>query len=131
MAKKKPELNLKPAVVTFANGVKVINCTDQMLFFVDDAAGLVPVAPSGLVIETKKIQQRYLSAGAANLFKIEYEKTEEGEKAVKKIREQCGDDVYILGSEEAMKAYKALVHRPKLVFPDQSFFDTQNFEIYL
>ena len=130
MAKKKIELDLKRTVVAFVNGVKVINCTDRMMFFLDDT-GLVPVGPCGLMIEAEKIQQRYLSSGKASLFKVEYKKTEKGQKAIREIRAQCGDEVYILGSEEAMKAYKALVHRPKLVFPDQSFFDTVNFEIYL
>jgi hypothetical protein len=103
-----------------------------MMFFLDDGGGLVPVAPCGMVIGVVRRAEVYSSSGGkARLFKKVYEKTEEGLAAIRNIWVEDGDDVKIIGTEEDARAYKGMVVRPKLVFPDQSFFDTVNFEIFL
>lgn len=117
-------------VTQFTNGVKVVNCTNEMLFFLDDD-GLVPVAPCGMVLGVVKNIHEYLTSGGAKLFKRVYEKTESGLATIRNIRTEFGDEVQIIGTEDAARAYKGVVVRPRLVFSDQSFFEIQNFEIYL
>lgn len=117
-------------ITRFSNGVRVVNCTDKMLFFLDDD-GLVPVAPCGMSLGMVRKADEYLVSGGAKLFKRVYEKTESGLATIRNIRTEFGDEVQIVGTEEDAKAYKGMVVRPKLVFPDQSFFDTVNFEIFL
>ena len=116
-------------VTQFSNGVSVINCTNEMMFFLDDE--LVPVAPCGMTLGVVRKIDEYQTTGKARLFKRVYEKTEKGLEVIKNIRKEHGDEVKIIGTEEDAKAYKGMVVRPRLVFPDESFLDNLYFEIFL
>ena len=91
-------------IVTFSNGLRVINTTPHALTFLDgDAVITVPVSP--FIVSGSAIEADAGNFGPVSLVKTVFRATKEGYEALNEIAATYGEDVLPIGSIIAAQAY--------------------------
>lgn len=105
----------KKFVITFSNGVKVINTTPHPLTFLD-GEDVVTVPTSGIQIDGKAVESdaglhehAACYEGIVTLVKTEFVGYPQGFALLKEMNDVLGDEVLFIGSIIAAQAYPGAV----------------------